>query len=137
MDSSPTLFSAAQCVGYNSEKGPLTEEMCQPSEEVIVKHLRRAIKTHKAKSVFIASDHDHMIETLQKFFSRSDITFKKLTNDDPHLDLVILGRANHFIGNCVSSFSAFVKRERDVNGFSTSFWGFPSEKRSSKSHEEL
>jgi peptide-O-fucosyltransferase len=53
------------------------------------------------------------------------VAVKKLNEDNPHLDLAILGRANFFIGNCISSFSAFVKRERDVNGFPSMFWGYP------------
>ena len=39
--SSPTLFSSAQCVGYNNENGALTENMCMPSIEIVVKQLRR------------------------------------------------------------------------------------------------
>lgn len=112
--------------------------MCQPSEEVIVKQLRRAIHTFKAKSVFVASDHDHMTRTLAaNYFARTGVTFHKLDvgGSDPHLDLAVLGRANFFLGNCVSSFSAFVKRERDVKGFPSGFWAFPPERTAATRHD--
>lgn len=62
--------------------------------------------------------------------------FRQEPPASPHLDLAILGRANYFIGNCISSFTAIVAREREVKGFPTFFWGFPNEK-TFISHSEL
>ena len=56
------------------------------------------------------------------------VSVHKREPSDPHVDLAILGRSKHYIGNCVSSFSAFAKRERDTAGFPSSFWAFPLEK---------
>jgi len=131
----PTLFASAQCLGYTNEHGKASTELCLPSEEIIIRQLRRTISQYKAKSIFVASDSNHMIEKLNKVFKKISVTAHKLPEDNPHLDLAILGRANHFIGNCVSSFSAFVKRERDVNGFPSSFWAFPTYVK--PSHNEL
>jgi len=122
----PTLFASAQCLGYTNENGRASTELCLPSEEIIIRQLRRKIGQFKAKSIFVASDSNHMIDRLNRAFKKISVTAHKLPEDNPHLDLAILGRSNHFIGNCVSSFSAFVKRERDISGFPSSFWAFPS-----------
>lgn len=90
------------------------------------------------KYIFVASDSNHMIEDLQDAVKRQTVTIHRLQISDPHLDLAILGLSNHFIGNCVSSYSAFVKRERDARGLPSSFWAFPSVKFShSSTHDEL
>lgn len=146
---SPGLFSAAQCVGYRNEKGRATMEMCLPSKETIVRQLKRLIKSinnsvnnnndKTIKSVFVASDSNYMLEELKDGLKRMGVKVVKSTSSSPHLDLSILGRSNHFIGNCISSFTAFVKRERDQKGFPSSFWGFPPEKVKSNftGHDEL
>lgn len=133
---SPSLFSAPQCLGYHNEHGKATMDMCLPSKEIIVRQLKRIIKNANnldskdkvIKSVFVASDSNHMIDDLKSGLKRMKIHVVKYDKSSPHVDLAILGKSNHFVGNCISSFSAFVKRERDTKGFPTSFWAFPTEK---------
>lgn len=142
---SPNLFAAPQCVGYRNEKGKATIDMCLPTKETIIRQLKRAIKTINGSgdkdkliaSVYVASDSNHLINDLTESLKRMKVSVHKYTENNPHVDLAILGRANHFIGNCISSFSAFVKRERDVHGFSTSFWAFPKDKPTRNNHDEL
>lgn len=143
---SQQLFASPQCLGYNNERGDLFPELCMPSKDLIIKQLKRLIKnvkqTHKnneVRSIFVASDSNHMITELNTALSRMNVSAHKLATDNPHLDLAILGLSNHFIGNCISSYSAFVKRERDENGFPSYFWAYPKEKdrQHSKVHEEL
>ncbi|GLV41476.1 O-fucosyltransferase 1 [Carabus blaptoides fortunei] len=133
---SPNLFAAPQCLGYRNERGKVTAEMCLPSKETIIRQLKRVLKHLKTiKSVFIASDSNHMMEDLTEALKRARVTVHKMETANSHVELAILAQSNHFIGNCVSSFTAFVKRERDTKGFPSSFWGFPPEK--SHTREEL
>nr|CAG4647741.1 EOG090X02RM [Moina brachiata]SVE92902.1 EOG090X02RM [Moina brachiata] len=140
IEHSPNLFSAAQCLGYRNEKGVATQEMCIPSVETITKQLKQAVKEYQAKSVFVSSDHDHFIPMLTKALKRMDVSIHKMANPEPHVDLAILARSNFFIGNCISSFTAFAKRERDVHGLPSGFWGFPPNRTrvaKPRQHEEL
>ncbi|XP_030375448.1 GDP-fucose protein O-fucosyltransferase 1 [Scaptodrosophila lebanonensis] len=143
---SQQLFASPQCLGYKNERGILYPELCMQTKEGIVRQLKRTIKNirqlypkNQIKSIFVASDANHMIDDLNSALSRMNITAHKLPENDPYLDLTILGQSNHFIGNCISSYSAFVKRERDYRGFPSYFWAYPKEKdrQSTKVHEEL
>lgn len=89
------------------------------------------------KFLYVASDADHMVSELTQALSRHPVEVHRMETPEPHVDLAILAMANHFVGNCISSYSAFVKRERDVRGLPSSFWAFPTEKKSQSSHDEL
>ncbi|XP_038206401.1 GDP-fucose protein O-fucosyltransferase 1 [Zerene cesonia] len=133
---SPKLFSAPQCIGYNNERGMLTASMCLPKKKEIIKQVKRVLKKfNDIKYIFVASDSNHMIEDFNDALEDFHVTTLRLTPSDPHVDLCILGQANYFIGNCVSSFTAFVKRERDSKGLPSEFWSFPSRKKNK--HDEL
>jgi len=143
---STQLFSSPQCLGYRNEKGRLTTEMCLPSFDTILKQIKRGIKKIKATSVFVASDNNHFDHELASALKKMGVEVRKAHHpSSPHIDLAILGHSNLFIGNCISSFSAFVKRSRDVNNFPTEFWGFPPDMLTKNSindvnmsvHEEL
>lgn len=121
-----------------------------PPKELVVRQLKRQIKTYKemhgdeVKSIFVASDKNHMIKEIEDALKRMKVAVVRLETSDPILDLAVLINSNHFIGNCVSSFSAFVKRSRDAMGFKSTFWAFPADKvkknkkpRSGNEHEEL
>lgn len=98
--------------------------------------MKRALKKlDNIKHIFVASDSNHMIDDLNKALQHAEVSVIRLQPMNPHLDLAILGQANYFIGNCVSSYSAFVKRERDSKGLPSEFWSFPHRKKSK--HEEL
>jgi len=127
--SSQNLFSSPQCLGYRNEHGSLTTSLCMPDTNTIMDQVRRVVKSVGAVAVFVASDNDHMIRQFNEQFKNQGISFYKQEEENFLLDLVILGQSSHFIGNCVSSFSAFVKRERDVAGLPSSFWAFPAEQK--------
>lgn len=138
---SPNLFAAPQCLGYRNERGVATSEMCLPSKDIIIRQLKRVIRNiNNVVALFVAADSNHMIADLTEALKRMKVTVHRLEPSNPHVELAILGQANHFIGNCISSFSAFVKRERDSRGLPSSFWAFPKERMtssSSQTHDEL
>ncbi|XP_006823249.1 GDP-fucose protein O-fucosyltransferase 1-like isoform X2 [Saccoglossus kowalevskii] len=127
------LMSSQQCVGYHRDRAsPVTRAMCMQTEVQVVREVREVAERMHAQSVYVATDHQPMLEDLADGLEDLNIEVFHLDPEKPQLDLYIMGKADHFIGNCVSSFSAFVKRERDINERPTTFFGWKG-----TTHDEL
>ncbi|XP_065068539.1 GDP-fucose protein O-fucosyltransferase 1-like [Rhopilema esculentum] len=122
------LFCSEQCTGYNGER-ELTHEMCAPSKKEIIRKTKEYLKKISADSIrlFIGTDNNSMIKDFQKALRRMKVNIhvrgEDDEKDDPIIDIAIMSKADYFIGNCVSSFSAFVRRQRTVAGKPVAFFG--------------
>lgn len=126
------LFASAQCLGDGHHLGRITKTMCSPTKKVILEQVVDAVGSIGAKSVFVSSDHNSMIDELNEALNAYDVKAYKLESDNLYESLAILARSDLFVGNCVSTFSHIVKRERD-HGFAsvlpTVYFGLASQKR--------
>ncbi|XP_076462292.1 GDP-fucose protein O-fucosyltransferase 1-like [Babylonia areolata] len=119
---SSSFMASPQCLGYKGNR-KVTPELCLPSPNTILRETKKVVDSIKATVVYVATDKDPMLEKLKTALGDK----VRVIHQDPWLpqvDLVILGRADHFIGNCVSSFTSFVSRQRQHTNKPTSFWAF-------------
>lgn len=70
------MFAAPQCFGYRQEHGQPTKEMCLPSDDAIVKQVKRAVKRAGAKHVFIGTDSRDLIDKMSKVMKDVSTFFK-------------------------------------------------------------
>ncbi|PVD23011.1 hypothetical protein C0Q70_16272 [Pomacea canaliculata] len=118
-----SFMASPQCLGYSKDK-LVTMELCLPSTATVLRMTKDVVESIRATVVYVATDKDPMLQELTNHLGSK----VRVIHQDPWLpqiDLMILGKSHHFIGNCVSSFSAFVARERQVNKKTTSYWAFP------------
>ncbi|NP_001091922.1 protein O-fucosyltransferase 1 precursor [Strongylocentrotus purpuratus] len=113
------MMASPQCHKVGQE--PVTKAMCYPTKEMVLEETRAAVEKYKTKHVFIATDKFSYQKELKEMFG-DEVKVHHLDPHMPQIDLIILGQSEFFIGNCVSSFTSFVKRERDGNGKPSTFW---------------
>ena len=118
-----SVYVAYQCLGSNNKVSAKHIGVCVPSDEVILKQLERALIETKAASLFVASDDRSLVAKLKRDFKKLKVSVVGLTSPSPHVDLAILAMADYFIGNCVSTFTGFVVRDRLVHDRPVAFWG--------------
>lgn len=116
------FMASPQCLGYKNYK-PMPKYLCFPPTSEILRLTKKVIDETKAKHLFIATDQKPLIKELTEALGPEI----KLHHLDPHLpiiDIGILQKSEHFIGNCVSSFTSAVTRDRLIKEKPTSFWGY-------------
>lgn len=122
-----TLFSSFQCTQGKHVTIPYVT--CLPSVEVISQEIIKLISETAIETIYIASDRDDSSTWSQLFnqvsATHSGVTLITPTEQFPRgraskhkqadfvEDLFTLIDADYFIGNCVSSFTAFVTRTRE------------------------
>jgi peptide-O-fucosyltransferase len=111
----------------------MSNSLCYPTDHQILDQLTAALSKMQPKYVFVVSEIDDIVTRFKEDFP--DVKFIQLDKKNPHVELAVLGKADHAIVNCVSVSSAFVKRHRDVDSLPTEFWSF--KKKESAEHKEL
>ncbi|CAF0708677.1 unnamed protein product [Brachionus calyciflorus] len=127
VDGYDNYMSSPQCLDDSNKK--VTKELCFPSVELVLQKLEYVLLEKlngNVKNVYVATDKNPMIQEIKEYFIQRDLELNIIHHDPwlPIIDLAILAKSDFFIGNCVSSFSAFVVRDRNINKKPSAFWGF-------------
>lgn len=119
------FMASPQCLGYEG-KNQISAEMCFPSDNEILRILKHVVQLSDIHHIYVATDKNPMKKEIETHLSQYQVKVHHLDPWLPQIDLAILGKSDYFIGNCISSFTAFVARERLVTGKPTFYWGYSS-----------
>ncbi|RWS22248.1 GDP-fucose protein O-fucosyltransferase 1-like protein, partial [Leptotrombidium deliense] len=127
------FFSSHQCATemYEASRRPLPYELCHPSFRTIANYISEALKNekniHQIEIIYFSTDFDDksLFKNLKREFPNITLITPSTTYSDkkftgftpPHyiIDLYLMVYSNFFIGNCISSFTAFASRIRVHN----------------------
>ncbi|XP_014785787.1 GDP-fucose protein O-fucosyltransferase 1 [Octopus bimaculoides] len=118
-----SYMASPQCLGYRGNR-LVTHQICLPSADEVIRLTKTIVTETGINIIFVATDKDPMIEVLEQQLKAQKVQVFHLDPWLPQLDLAILEKSKHFIGNCISSFSSFVARARLRENAPTSYWGF-------------
>lgn len=121
-------MASPQCLDEDPSR-KLTKSLCFPSKKLILDQLEHVVKKKFKKEIrhiYIATDKDPMINEIKNRLESVVENLNVVFHDPwlPVLDIAIMTKSEFFIGNCVSSFTSFVKRDRDINKKESTFWTF-------------
>lgn len=100
----------------------VTQKICYPPDEEIYRLLKNLVLRTRIRQIYVATDKRPMIREIEEHLSAQRVQVKHLDPWLPAMDVAMLAYADYFIGNCVSSFTSAVKRDRDVHGLPSAFW---------------
>ena len=125
VDEYHSYMASPQCLEDIGRK--VDRNLCFPTNDIILKDLENILvkKLNKTvKNIYIATDKSSMISEINFHFKNLIPNLNVVHHDplSPMIDLIILGKSEWFVGNCVSSFTSFVKRERDIQRLKSTFW---------------
>jgi peptide-O-fucosyltransferase len=103
-------MSSYQCHRWNLD-AHVTHKHCLPDVNIIVEQTKRVLLESGLHKLLIATDQSAYTKEFRQALG-DDYTIVHVDPWLPVIDAYLLSNARHFIGNCVSSFSSFVSRQR-------------------------